>query len=119
MNQVLSAGDEIIEYILLARQVASFVPGISVFATTTEIGDHINATLVQPDAPHRSDEMRSFTDCVTAVGVQQSWIRAVELGSFAADDVQRHSGAVLGSSEPADHFRVIELDRRSFDQGGA
>src|SRR5262249_29343419 len=100
----------IIEYVLFARQVACQMPCFAVFSTAAKIRNGVNPALLQPDATIDT-EARRQTDAEAAVAGQQRRIATVQLRSLAANNVQRHFGAVLRGGEFADHFAVAEVGR--------
>ncbi len=95
VNQVLGAGDEVVEDILFVGEVSGLMPLFAILASAAQIGDDIYAALVEPEARAGPYEVGLFVDAVAAVAVKQRWIGAIELGSFAADDVHRHACAVF------------------------
>src|SRR5438477_10997891 len=65
VDQVAGAGREVIEYVLLLRQISGLVPVFPEFAAPTQIGNREHAALIEPEPPQRS-ESRLETDVVSA-----------------------------------------------------
>src|ERR1700733_731454 len=118
VDQKLSAGKEVVEDILLVREIAGFVPFFAVFGATAEVCVDVDAALIEPNTREGTQEKRFLIDAVAAISVEQSWIVVVEAGVFAADDIQGNTSAVFGNGEGANHFRVVELHGRGFEQAG-
>src|SRR5581483_6738983 len=112
LDQIFRAGDEVIENILLAREIAGLVPLLAVLSASAQIGDHVNPTVIKPDPSQRSQEVRAHADVVSAITFQQYGISAVEPGSLFANDVQGYARAVLGGRKLAYDLGILEADRR-------
>ena len=50
-DQVLSAGVEVVEYVLLLQLGARFVPGLAVLSASPQIGHGVDATHLHPLQP--------------------------------------------------------------------
>src|SRR5262249_35882356 len=116
LDQILGAGDEIIEDVLLFGEVATPVPFFAEFAAASEVGNGIDAALVQPDAANEV-EARHLAAAVAAVAVENARVPAVKPCAFLANDVERNARAIFRDSEIANHFAVAEVGRRSAKQG--
>jgi hypothetical protein len=110
-NQILSAGNEVVEDILFARKVAGRVPLFAVLGAAADIGIDENAALIEPDARELSLEKGLGADAVAAITSQQRGMRAVELRSLEANNVEGNAGAVFRGGEIADDFGIVEIDR--------
>src|SRR5579859_3914922 len=96
LDQMLGRGDEIIEDVLLASQVACFVPMLAELATTAQIGHYIHSARIEPNAPSRI-EARSHVDAVAAITIQQRGILSIQLQPLFAQNVERDFGSVFRS----------------------
>src|ERR1019366_279347 len=95
---MLGGGDEIIEHMLLVRQVASLVPLLAVLASTAQVRNRIDAARVEPDAVRRVKAGREI-NAITAVTIQQRRVPAIALESFLVQDVDGHLCSVLRGRE--------------------
>ena len=117
-DEVLGCGDEIIEHMLLVRQVAGLVPLLAVFAATAQVRDRIHAARIEPDAA-RGIECGREADAVTAIAIQQRRIPAIALEPLLMQYVEGHLRPVLRGREFAHHLDVVEVHGRSHIQRGA
>ena len=108
---MLGARDEIIEDILLFRQISLLMPAFAVLSTASEIGHDIDAAMIEPEV-EIGRKMRRHADAVATVAIKQRWIFPVAPEAFAIQDCHRNTGTVLGSRKLAFHFDVAEVDRR-------
>ena len=95
IDQVLSAGNEIVEDVLLARQVAGLVPLLSIFAAAAEVGLHENPALVEPKAREQSSKTRFCADAIASIANEECGMRAVEFDSFEPDDIHGNARPVF------------------------
>ena len=116
-DEVFRARREIVEHVLLFREVPCEMPLFTVFATAADIGDDVDAATVEPQAMLEI-KARSHADAVAAVGVKKRGIVAVELRAFAAQDVDGDFCAVLADGEFAHRFNVAEVHRRGVEKRG-
>jgi hypothetical protein len=58
VDEELGRGGKVVEDILFASEIASAVPLFNVLAPATEIGDNVDATLVEPETGGGADEKR-------------------------------------------------------------
>src|SRR5205814_9048750 len=79
--------------------------------------DGQHPAVVQPD-PAALEEPRAAADAVAAVAGEQGRVLAVEGRPLAADDGERHPGAVPRGREDRHYLAVVERDRRLLDQRG-
>ena len=82
LDQILGCGSEIIEHILLFGEISRFVPFFAELASAANVGHHINAAAIEPEAP-REIEIWLHANAVAAVTVKQRRIIAVLLGSLS------------------------------------
>jgi hypothetical protein len=102
-DQVLGAGDEVVEDVLLARELAGTMPVVAELAAAAQVGAHVDAAVAQPG--HRGAvEVGAQRDAVAAVGRQQHRLLAVQPLALAAHDGHRHARAVLRDRELAHRF---------------
>ena len=96
------------------RLERGLVPARPVFAATADIGDHVDAALLQPCASHAAAIGGLQRDLEAAVAVLQGGIAAVGLEILRRDFEVGHAGAVLGGGEVLAH---VEL--RGIEEAGA
>src|SRR6202040_3236337 len=113
-DQVFSAGDEVVENILLASEVPSSVPFFAVFAAAADISGNVNPALIEPNSSIGADKVWLLVNAVTTIPIQQRGVAPIDLHAFAANDVNRDPGSIYRDSEVADNLGVIELNGRSF-----
>src|SRR5207237_706079 len=89
IDQIAGAGYEVIEDVLLLRQISGLVPFFPELAATAQIGDGVHTALIEPPPPQCS-EPGLEADVVAAVTGEQRRIRAVESRVFPSNDVQRY-----------------------------
>ena len=101
------ASGEVVEHVLLAGQVAGFVPFLAVFSAAPNIGQRVDPTLFQPD-PGRRAESGCDTEAVTAVAVKQCRVGSIEFHSLFSENAHRNLGAVLGGCEFPHDFQSLK-----------
>ena len=116
VDQVLEGRGEIVEHVLLVRQVAGRVPFLAVLAAAAEVHDRDHEPLVEQHAQRRP-KVRFNIDPVPAVAGHQARIGAVELRRLRNEDVHRHFGPVLADGEFAPDGDVLEIDDRRRREG--
>ena len=77
LDQVPQHGGEVVEHVLLLRQVAGLVPRLAVLAAAAQVGDRDDDAVVEQHAPGRI-EAGLEADAVAAVAGDQAGIRPVE-----------------------------------------
>ena len=93
-DQIFRGSREIIEHVLLFREIAGLVPVFAELAAASNIRHHINAAAIEPE-PARKIEIRRHADAVAAVAVKQRRVLPVPFHSFPENDVERNLRAVL------------------------
>ena len=78
VDQVLEGRGEVVEHVLLVRQVAGRVPCLAVLAAAAEVDDRDDEAVVEQHPPGRSIS-RLDVDAVAAVAGDEARIGAVEL----------------------------------------
>src|SRR5271157_2561066 len=106
-NEVLSAGIEIVEHVLLVRQVACQVPLLAVLSAAAQISDGVSESVIQQQ-PRRWVIIRPKADVVAPVSGQQNRVLAIQYKTLLANDIDRYSCAVLRNRIIAHHFGVVE-----------
>ena len=106
-----AAANEIVEHVLLTSQCALPVPFFAVFAAAPQICNDVDATPVKPQPPVRPEEARRQRNAVTAITVEQHWVRLIELRAHLADDRDGNFCPVLRGRKRPDDLGIVELDR--------
>ena len=115
VDQVLGAGNEVVEDVLLLGEVAGPVPILAELAAAAEVGDGVDAALLQPDLANHI-EARHLAAAVAAVAVENRWVLAVEFCVLLLDDVERNPRAVLRDGDFANHLAIAEVGRRRAEE---
>ena len=84
-NQVLGAGDEIAETVMLEAALTLFVPTSPELASTASVGDGIDEAPVQK-AQTKRRELRLYAIAIGAVPVQERGMASIPLQSIAIDE---------------------------------
>ena len=92
-DQVLGAGDEVVEDVLLPGERARAVPVLAELRSPAQVGQREDSAAVQPH-PQAGVEVRRLADPVAAVSREQRRVRAVEPRALAAHDAHGHARAV-------------------------
>ena len=111
LDEILRARDEVIEDILLLRQVAHLVPLLAELPAPAQVRDRIHAARVEPHAATQREGRRK-ADAVAAVAVENRRIVSVELRVLALDDVDGNLRPVLAHREFPHRLHVVEFHRR-------
>jgi len=93
IDQVLGAGKEIINRMLLGQLVPGAVPFLAVFSPTTHVseGDHVSA--LQPCQPNWI-EMSLVGNALSAIADEMCRVVPIQLEVLGADDGNRHHSSV-------------------------
>src|SRR5262252_3287490 len=92
-------GGEVVEHVLLPGEIAGQVPGLSIFAATTDIGDDVDAVGVKPKAFTCAQKTGLLTRAVATIPLEKGRIGTVKPDPLLVKNVQRNTGAVLGNGE--------------------
>src|SRR6185436_1482093 len=116
--QGLGRRREIVEDILLSREIAAHVPAFAVVRAAADAGLGVHAARVEPGAYVHTGEIRLRADAEAAIAVQQRWVFAVERRAFLAHDIDRYPGTVPGHCEDADDLGIVEPGETGFREPG-
>ena len=108
VDEVLGAGDEVADGVLLGEFLAGEMPVLSVFAATADVGvGDDDALFEQGEAG--GVEVGVEADAVGTVAFHEAGVLAVELEVFAVDDGEGDGGAVGGGGGDFDGGDVGEV----------
>src|SRR5277367_3142900 len=82
IDEILCAGCEVVEDILLVQEFARRMPALAIFRATAQIGLDENAALVKPQPTKRSQKPWRGANRKPAIAGDQRWFGPVELGAF-------------------------------------
>src|SRR5262249_33043921 len=94
LYQVLRCSREIIDYILLSREIAGLVPLCPDPPTASNVCHNVHAATIEPKPP-RKIKVGRHADSVAAVRVEQCRVVSVALHSFSRKDAQWNFRAVF------------------------
>src|SRR5579859_1381157 len=92
------------------------MPGFTILASSTEIGDGVNTSGVEPNSSG-GIKTRAEIDSIAAVAVQQRGVLTIELYVLLAKDIDGDFGSIFGSGKLADHFDIVEVNRGGHVKG--
>ncbi len=93
-DQIFRRSSEIIEHVLLFREIAGLVPVFAELAAATNIRHDVDAAAIEPKPPRKLKIWRQ-ADPVAAVSVKERWVLAIALHSFAENDVEGNFGSIF------------------------
>ena len=108
-EQVFTAGDQIVEHLLLVAERTLLVPRLTVLGAAPKVGDDDDAARLEKRKSGRAVG-RGEVDRETAVAVQLD--RSRERSISATDDEHADLGAVGRHSMQAFHDQIGRIDRR-------
>ena len=94
VDEILRAGDTVVEDILFLQLRSCYVPFLAVFVATTKVHLCIDAAALN-ERKSRGGEARIQGNVETSVTVKQSWIATVFLQTFLVSQEHRNFSAVF------------------------
>src|SRR3954454_8851112 len=118
VDEVLGAGGEVVEHVLLVEQLSLLVPRVPELASAAQVGDGDHHSLLEEDVD-RVLIMRFQGDVESAVSGEERWILPVEARALRAQDAERNLGSVWRRAFLAGNLDVREIDRGPAEERGA
>src|SRR5712692_9549099 len=107
---MLGTGNKVVEHVLLPGQVSRPMPLLPVLASTSEVGDGYDSSLVKPDSPS-NPEIWLQANPVATVPAENCRVTTIQSHPLTPDNVERNTGPVSRSGELADNFAIIKVLR--------